>query len=1143
MAETSHLKDDLKKAGEEGKKSFLDGFGMNDLGGKMGEGLLDGLKHSELTGGMTAILTGGIAGMVGAFVEKGLDVINAAFEGTIDLAKEAAESIMEIGESWHEVGRQLELSTTASGAALEDLNRSAQNVVRSGLDTSMKGLGSTMGVLAQRIGMTGQPLETLTKDLLRVQDRFGQFKTGDFAAILKEFDVGPADASKALEQLVNASRATSVGLPEIIAGAKDTGSVFHQLGLDAGEAGALVAQLSAAGISTAPVLKALQASAKKLPPGESLADEIKGIIDQLDKAIKTGDVHTEQSLAAKLFGPKWADALTAIQKGLLDTGTLIATFSNDGGQNLDQLLDHTATLGNKWQELQNDASEALKPLGETAIAIVEGPLEHFKGWFDQNHDQIVGKIKDFGDKFIDALPTIKEFVAEALDIMGPLANGVKEMGTLVSGTFLPLIEAWALVSGNDKLLANAQALGENLNKVEKTDLSKVFTDASDAVHNMNIDTGALKQNLDDAADASDRMGGGLSALSSAWGVTPGLGKPSGESPSTSTGSDGKTYQVAPSALSIPMPPSGPVPTGGSATRDKNALDIITQAKAMGFNKEQTLAALGVGIQETGLGTNPRTNVAQNQSGTVVQGEFQQDGGYAKYGDRTNPSNSARGFLTEFAKRGQGLNDPNPWRHAVSDVQIPAQAGRGGYNDSDGSYLRNLQRGAALDYYNRLAGDMPTSGGGGDDVFGYGPKLDLSPSSFRTDTPIVPAAPGSVPTQNAGDYHPQDLYGAKWVPGKGWVRPDGTVAQPFKSHGNPPAVPAPPSGGAILLPPPSPGNGGSQSPLTDFLKGLPNVPPSVPIPGASGGDTVWSQNLANAAPIPPGADGRTPSAFDNAAAPGDSDTPGSMPAPNIPMPALTGNYEIDSRNLQLVQAQIAIEQKQQAIGVQVQKIADMQADPTTDPQKLADAQQKLSSDQQGLAVDQEKLQLDQEKPLKGSNKGLETDAQQFGSGFLKGIFSDLGFGNVMGGKSPLDWGITKLLGGLAGWGIGEANSWADGQLAQGALGQGGQQSGGVVQGGILNGFLKDLIPNALNPFKPGAALGPSGAVNATQGMPNVSGAFGAAPGPVTYDNRIQVSGNTLADPYQLVPPMQEKMNSNSNFNAPTGGPAVVGGGGG
>jgi hypothetical protein len=137
------------------------------------------------------------------------------------------------------------------------------------------------------------------------------------------------------------------------------------------------------------------------------------------------------------------------------------------------------------------------------------------------------------------------------------------------------------------------------------------------------------------------------------------------------------------------------------TKDQAAMAIISQAQAMGFSPEQTIAAIGVALQETDLGQNPLTNKRQTQNGTPdIAGMFQQDASYAQYGDKLDPNVAARGFLTEFMKRGAGLNNPNPWAQALL-VQRPATVAGGGYDDKSGEYLKGRQIGPATDIYNRL----------------------------------------------------------------------------------------------------------------------------------------------------------------------------------------------------------------------------------------------------------------------------------------------------------------------------------------------------------------------------------------------------------------------------------------------------------
>lgn len=168
--------------------------------------------------------------------------------------------------------------------------------------------------------------------------------------------------------------------------------------------------------------------------------------------------------------------------------------------------------------------------------------------------------------------------------------------------------------------------------------------------------------------------------------------------------------TAPTAPQTPSPTTGAI--SPNAKGDDVARRIIQEGQRRGWSQEQILVALGIANQETGYGTNPRTNVVQNQNGTPgITGVYQQDMGYRKYGDPRDVNNAINGFMTEFEKRGMGLRDPNPWRHGVSDVQIPAQAGAGGYNDATGAYLRGRQRDQALATYNRLLGtngDVPVN---------------------------------------------------------------------------------------------------------------------------------------------------------------------------------------------------------------------------------------------------------------------------------------------------------------------------------------------------------------------------------------------------------------------------------------------------
>lgn len=218
-----------------------------------------------------------------------------------------------------------------------------------------------------------------------------------------------------------------------------------------------------------------------------------------------------------------------------------------------------------------------------------------------------------------------------------------------------------------------------------------------------------------------------------------------------------------------VPPAGGASGPGGYTADQLAQSIITQGRAAGMNDQQIQAALAVGLQETGLGTNPRTNVVQNQNGTPgITGPFQQDTGYAKYGNRQDPDVAARGFIDQYVHTGQGLANPNPWDQALQ-VQRPARVGAGGYDDrggpDSGSYLRSQQGGAAASILQRLGG-----GGGWAGQPGTGPISGTRLAeelNRRRNAPAggigLPQAAGPWPSGPGGNVGVESLQAAGFPP--------------------------------------------------------------------------------------------------------------------------------------------------------------------------------------------------------------------------------------------------------------------------------------------------------------------------------------------------------------------------------------------
>jgi hypothetical protein len=174
------------------------------------------------------------------------------------------------------------------------------------------------------------------------------------------------------------------------------------------------------------------------------------------------------------------------------------------------------------------------------------------------------------------------------------------------------------------------------------------------------------------------------------------------------------------------------------------------------------------------------------------------------------------------------------------------------------------------------------------------------------------------------------------------------------------------------------------------------------------------------------------------------------------------------------------------------------------------------------------------PGKGVGQGKVTGEaafQQLGSGLLKGIASDLGFGDIFA-KSPMDWGIVKLATGLASWGIGTANVWAD-EIGKGHTGMTGNQpipgwnagsGGGGAASGLLSGMMPSLSGLMPKNVSAGSNIKPGQGISFGQGT-------GPAPGPVVQGDYQPINiTQTQPDTKQIMGPVQDHLQSSQFTNS-------------
>jgi hypothetical protein len=218
------------------------------------------------------------------------------------------------------------------------------------------------------------------------------------------------------------------------------------------------------------------------------------------------------------------------------------------------------------------------------------------------------------------------------------------------------------------------------------------------------------------------------------------------------------------------------------------------------------------------------------------------------------------------------------------------------------------------------------------------------------------------------------------------------------------------------------------------------------------------------------------------------------------------------------------------------------------QEYVDAQADLAKSKRHQTDETNRQATAAEKPASDSKDKPDQNAEDFGRGFLGGVASDLGFGNVFGGKTPDKWGIVQLLGHLGGFGMGlleGGDKSTGGDTSTPSAGSGSVAQGGLI--GIVESIfpgLKDILGKANNgtPPAPPTDAAPGGA---PANIPSSSGAVQPAGrqgddtgGPSTTTNQNLQVNNTYQG-FNPSPQTKDQIRTVSNY---TSAAQMSGGGG-
>lgn len=443
-------------------------------------------------------IVGGLPGPLGQAASS-VQGLASGFAGigasTVVLAGAAAAiagigaAAVKVGLDWEAATATIRTGTGATGADLEALTASAQNVF-SGVPESAGAAATAIADLNTRTGATGPALEALAAQSLNLARITGGDLAGTIATttrVLGDWSIANEDATEANDFLFKTAQATGIGLEKLAGNVVQFGAPMRQLGFSFEESAALMGKFEKEGVNLETVMAGLrQGLAKLAKDGREPAVGLRETMEAIEAA---GSAAEANGIAIEIFGARSGpDMAAAIREGRFEVGELVAALSGSS-ETINQAAQDALTLGEKFDILTGRVGLLLEPLGSGLVGAASAALDAVLG-FGSEIGTVVDGVLAFVAELRETSPAFDDFLARTKAVADFLGGGLKLILDVIGNTFSWLAEKAAAVWNFFK------TKGEQANK----DLAKATDEAKTATKDLGTELGNVKTK----AEAAER---------------------------------------------------------------------------------------------------------------------------------------------------------------------------------------------------------------------------------------------------------------------------------------------------------------------------------------------------------------------------------------------------------------------------------------------------------------------------------------------------------------------------------------------------------------------------------------------------------------------------------------------------------------
>jgi TP901 family phage tail tape measure protein len=361
----------------------------------------------------------------------------------------ATKAALDVDKALQNIAR----GTGATGKALGDLQKEWRGLAGS-VSQNFETSAQVLADYNTRLGLTGKALSGLSKQALDAGRMMGEDVTqvvAESSKAMQDWGVKAGEMAAFMDKIFIASQSTGIGMAKLSSQMYKYGSALRQMGFDANDTVAMLAQFEKQGVNTELVLGSLRIALGQLAKA--------GITDageafrQLAEDIKRTESPAEAvGKAIKLFGARaGADMAAAIREGRFEVGELAAALETAQGA-IERNSDATKTFGDQWAETKNQVSLSIEPIGREILKLANSVLPSLQAKAE-SLGVAIGNMSDESKKKMIALAGVLAAGGPLAMAMSATLTAVRTLGTAMlafaTGPAAPLVATaaavWAIV--------------------------------------------------------------------------------------------------------------------------------------------------------------------------------------------------------------------------------------------------------------------------------------------------------------------------------------------------------------------------------------------------------------------------------------------------------------------------------------------------------------------------------------------------------------------------------------------------------------------------------------------------------------------------------------------------------------------------